>query len=48
MKKLLLDTNIILDILAKGDLFYFAAAKLFSIADKKKLKMCVSVLNFAN
>jgi hypothetical protein len=35
MKKLLLDTNIILDLLAKRDLFYFAAAQLFSIADKK-------------
>jgi len=48
MKELFLDTNIIIDLLAKRDPFYDEAALLFSLADKKKIKLSVSALTFAN
>lgn len=48
MSKLLIDTNIILDLLAKRNPFYESAARLFSLADKHKLKLTVSSLTFAN
>lgn len=47
MKKLFLDTNIVLDLLAKRDPFYSEAAILFSMADKKKIRLSVSALTFA-
>ena len=48
MKKLLIDTNIVIDLLAKREPFYIDAAKLFSLADKNKIKLAVSSLTFAN
>ncbi len=48
MKKLLIDTNIVLDLLAKREPFYSDSAKLFSLADKKKVKLTVSSLTIAN
>ncbi len=48
MKKLFLDTNIILDILAKRVPFYNEAAQLFSLADTGKVELFVSALSFAN
>lgn len=48
MKNLLLDTNIILDLLGHRMPFYTGAAKLFSLADKKKLKLSVSSLCIAD
>lgn len=48
MKKLLIDTNIIIDLLARREKFYLEAAGLFSLADKKKVKLSVSSLSFAN
>lgn len=48
MKSLFLDTNIVIDLLAKRDPFYKSAAQLFSLADKMKLQLCVSSLTFAN
>ncbi len=48
MKKLLLDTNIVIDLLAQREPFYNDAAKIFSLADKKKIKISVSALTFAN
>lgn len=48
MKKLFIDTNIVIDLLAKREPFYEESAKLFSLADKKKLKLIVSSLTFAN
>ena len=48
MKKLLIDTNIIIDLLAKREPFYTEAAMLFTLADKQKLTLCVSSLSFAN
>jgi predicted nucleic acid-binding protein len=48
MKKLFIDTNIVIDLLAKRAQFYEEAAKLFSLADKKKIELIVSSLTFAN
>jgi predicted nucleic acid-binding protein len=48
MKNLFLDTNIILDLLAYRMPFYTEAAKLFSLADKKKVKLSISSLCLAD
>lgn len=48
MKKLFIDTNIIIDLLSKREPFYEDAAKIFSLADKKKVILTVSSLTFAN
>jgi predicted nucleic acid-binding protein len=48
MKKLFLDTNIIIDLLAKREPFYLAAATLFSLADINKVSLHVSALSYAN
>jgi predicted nucleic acid-binding protein len=48
MKKLLVDTNIILDLLAKRNPFYYAAGRLFTLADHGKVELLVSALSFAN
>jgi len=47
MKKLFIDTNIIIDLILKREPFYIEAAKLFSLADKRKIELCVSSLTFA-
>lgn len=48
MKRLLIDTNIVIDLLSKRKDFYDDAANLFSQADKKELKLTISALTFAN
>lgn len=48
MKKLLIDTNIIVDLLAKRQNFYLEAQELFTLADEKKIKLYISSLTFAN
>ena len=48
MKRLFIDTNIVLDLLAEREPFYVAAAKLFSLADKEEATLIVSSLTFAN
>ena len=48
MRKLLVDTNIILDLLAKREGFYDSAAQLFSLADKEKVELYACSLSFAN
>lgn len=48
MKKLFIDTNIILDLLGQRAPFYQDAAKIFSLADRKEVKLYVSSLSFAN
>jgi predicted nucleic acid-binding protein len=48
MKKLLIDTNIVIDLLAKREPYYTDSAKLFSLADKKQVKLTVSSLTIAN
>ena len=48
MKKLFLDTNIVIDLLAKREPFYEEAAILFTMADKQQIQLFVSALTFAN
>lgn len=48
MTRLLIDTNIIIDLLAKREPFYDSASKLFSLADKKNIHLSISSLSIAN
>ncbi len=48
MSKILIDTNIVIDLLAKREDFYNEAAELFSLSDKKKITLTISSLTFAN
>ncbi len=48
MKKILLDTNIILDLLAKRQPFFEFAAKLFSLGDKKKIRLYTTSISIIN
>ncbi len=48
MTRLYIDTNIIIDLLAKRQPFYQSAADIFSIADQREVKLSVSSLTFAN
>jgi len=48
MKKILVDTNIILDLLAKRKVFYDSASRLFSLADQNKIELYISSLSIAN
>jgi predicted nucleic acid-binding protein len=45
MKKILIDTNILIDLLAKREPFYAEAADLFSKADRKEIKLSTSALS---
>ena len=47
MRRLFIDTNIILDLLGERDLFYEAAAKLATLADKGKVTLVVYPISFA-
>jgi predicted nucleic acid-binding protein len=48
MKRLFLDTNIVLDLLAQRMPFYTEAAELFSLADRKKVILSISSLCLAD
>ena len=48
MTKAFVDTDVCLDLLSGRKPFYRAAEKLFSLADKGKLKLYVSAVSFAN
>ena len=48
MEKLFVDTNIVLDLLQKREEFYKESQELFTLADKKKVKLFVSSLTIAN
>lgn len=48
MEKVFVDSDIILDLLAKRTPFYDFAAHLFSLADLKKVEIGISSLSFAN
>ena len=48
MSRLLIDTNVVLDLLAKRDPFYKSSAQIFSLADMNKLKLSISSLTIAN
>ena len=48
MKNLLIDTNIIIDLLAKRKHFYQEAQELFTLADENEVNLYISSLTFAN
>ncbi len=48
MKKLFIDTNILIDLLSRREPFYEESAALFSLADRKKVELAVSSLTIAN
>jgi predicted nucleic acid-binding protein len=48
MKKLFVDTNIVIDLLSRREPFFEEAATLFSLADKKQVELAVSSLTIAN
>ena len=48
MEKLLVDTNIVIDLLSKQEGFFQEAQELFTLADNKKVELFVSALTFAN
>ena len=48
MEKVFVDTNIIIDLLAKREPFYKDAQDLFTMSDKKEIHLCISSLSFAN
>ncbi len=48
MKKVLVDTDVIYDLLAKREPYYTFAARLFTKADHNKVKLFISALTIAN
>lgn len=48
MKKLFVDTNIVIDLLSRREPFFEEAAILFSLADKKQVELSISSLTIAN
>ncbi len=48
MKRLFIDTNIVIDLLSHREPFYEEAANLFSLADKKIIELSISSLTVAN
>ncbi len=48
MDKILVDTNIVLDLLGERQKFLIEAQELFTLSDKNKVKLYVSSLTFAN
>lgn len=48
MSKILIDTNVIIDLLSKRAPFYVESEKIFSLADLSKLDLVVSSLSIVN
>jgi len=48
MEKIFVDANIVLDLLEKREEFYKEAQELFTLSDKKNVKLYVSALTLAN
>lgn len=48
MKKLLVDTNVVVDLLARREDFFEEAQELFTLADAKQVRLFVSSLTLAN
>ena len=48
MKKLFIDTNIVIDLLSRREPYFLEAATLFSLADKKQISITASSLTIAN
>lgn len=48
MRRLFVDTNIVIDLLSRREPFFEEAAELFSLADKNQIELSVSSLTIAN
>lgn len=48
MIKILVDTNVIIDVLAHREPFYEDSARIFSLADLGRVKLVISALSIAN
>lgn len=48
MRKLFIDTNIVIDLLSRRAPYFEASAMLFSLADKKQIELTISSLTIAN
>ena len=48
MDKLFVDTNVVMDLLQKREEFFEEAQELFTLADKKKVRLFISSLTIAN
>jgi predicted nucleic acid-binding protein len=48
MEKVFVDTNVVIDLLAKREPFYKDAQDLFTLSDKKEIELQISSLTFAN
>ncbi len=48
MRKVFIDTNIVIDLLSKREPFYDESADLFSLADNKIIELSISSLTIAN
>lgn len=46
MERLLVDTNILIDLLSKREEFFHEAQELFTLADNKEVELFVSSLTF--
>lgn len=47
MRKVFIDTNILIDFLGERESFYDAAARIISQADRKEIELMVSSLSYA-
>ena len=47
-RKVFIDSDIILNLLAEKILFYDSAAKIFTLAYEKKIELCTTVVILAN
>ena len=48
MENIFVDTNVVIDLLAKREPFYREAQDLFTLSDKKEIQLFISSLTFAN
>lgn len=48
MERLFIDTNIVIDLLARREPFFREAQDLFTLGDQKKVQLLISALTFAN
>ena len=48
MRRIFVDTNIVIDLLSRREPFFEESAILFSLADKKEIELAVSSLTIAN
>ena len=48
MKRIFVDTNIVIDLLSRREPFFEESAILFSLADKKEIELAISSLTIAN